>query len=539
MTLEGLTQEQAEEIAKCRMDPIYFIRKYGRIKHPMRGVINFDLYPFQENVIRRMLDNRFIIIVKGRQMGLSTLMAAYCVWFACFFTAKQILILANKGSVASNIIRKCKLFMENIPTWLIPKKINDNMQSVMLDNSSVIAASTTTLDAARSEALSLMIFDEAAMIRNKLIEEVWTSARPTLSTGGSAIILSTPKGIGNWFHSQWVKAEAGESEGQVNFFPIKLHWSLHPERDEAWAEEERRTMSPQQWAQEHECSFEKSGNTVIDGDTIEWYEKNCIKDPIAKEAFDHNFWIWEHPEYGKSYILSADVARGDGADFSTVIVSCVETMEQVAEYRGKLPPAQFGELMVEIGKRYNDAMIICENNTIGYAAIQKVLDIMYPKLYWSKRTEGQLFFDPLNWHLPGPDKIPGFQTTGKNRPLVINNWEEMLRTKQYIMRSSRLLDEIKGFIWVNNGTHVRAQAAERMNDDLVMAHAIGLFARNTTLRLSTQDSSQVNALLDSVSVISGRHSISGFSTAQEAAALGSNKNPFNYGGYDFTDVAMG
>ena len=258
---ENLTQEQIEEITKCRLRPIYFIRKYCVIRHPQRGIIPFDLYPFQENVINRILTNRFVIIVKGRQMGLSTLLAAYCVWFACFFQAKQILILANKGSVASNIIRKCKLFFENIPSWLVPQQTNDNMQSLMFDNASIIAATTTTPDAARSEALSFMIFDEAAMVRNRLIQEVWTSARPTLSTGGSAIILSTPKGIGNWFHSMWVKAESGEAEiidskepeRNVSFFPIKLHWSLHPERDEAWAADELKTMNPREFAQEHEC----------------------------------------------------------------------------------------------------------------------------------------------------------------------------------------------------------------------------------------------------------------------------------------------
>jgi hypothetical protein len=532
-----LTTEQVNEITKCRMDPMYFIKKYGIIRHPMKGIIPFELYPFQENVIKRMLDNRFVIIVKGRQMGLSTLMAAYCIWFACFFRAKQILILANKGNVASNIIRKCKLFVENIPPWLIPSQVNDNMQSLIFDNASMIAATTTTPDAARSEALSLMIFDEAAMIRNRLIEEVWTSARPTLSTGGSAIILSTPKGVGNWFHSMWVKAESGEIEGNMSFCPIKLHWSLHPERNEEWATDEKKTMNAQQFAQEHECSFEKSGNTVIDGDTIEWIEKNTIQVPILKEAFDQNLWIWQHPDYGKTYIISADVARGDGSDFSTIIVMCVETMEQVAEYRGKLPPGQFGELIVQVGLRYNSGMIICENNSIGFAAIQKILDSMYPKVYWSKKTDGQLFFDPLNWHLPGPDKIPGFLTTGKNRPLLISNWEEMLRTHAFIIRSSRLLDEIKGFIWVNNGNSLRAQAADRMNDDLVIGNAIGLFARNTTLRLSNQDSSQVNALLNAISVETGRHSISAYSISQEAANL--NSNPFKYGDYDFSAIVKG
>jgi len=536
-----ITQEQVDEITKCRMDPVYFIKTYGRIKHPVRGVIPFELYPFQENVVGRLLDNRFSIIVKGRQMGLSTLLAAYCVWFACFFRAKQILILANKGQVASNIIRKCKLFVNNVPEWLIPAQMTNNMQSIEFDNASVIVSSATTPDAARSEALSLLIFDEAAMIRDKLVEEVWTSARPTLSTGGSAIILSTPKGVGNWFHDMWVKAEQGQADGQVNFHPIKLHWSLHPERDEQWADEERRTMTSQQWAQEHECSFEKSGNTVIDGDTIEWFERSCVNghEPIAREAFDHNLLIWKHAEWGKNYIVCGDVARGDGSDFSAAHVISIEDMEQVAEYKGKLPPSQFGDLMVELGKRYNDAMIICENNSIGFATIQRLLDVMYPKVYWSKKAEGQLFFDPLNWHLPGPDKIPGFQTTPKNRPLLITNFEEMLRTKSFIFHSSRLLEEVKGFIWINTGTQVRAQAADRMNDDLVMALAIGLFARNTTLKLTSTDSLQVNALLNSISIEKGSHSIEGSSIQQENVRQDRHRNPYKIGEEDISWLTAG
>jgi hypothetical protein len=537
-----LTQEQIQEIAKCRMSPAYFIETYCKIKHPMKGIIPFNLFPFQRNALERMVDNRFVIFVKGRQMGMSTLMAAYCVWFACFFTAKQILILANKGQVASNIIKKCKLMLNNIQavdgslaTWLIPTQMNDNVQSIQLDNASVIEATTTTPNSARSEALSLLIFDEAALIKNNLVEEVWTSARPTLATGGSAVVLSTPKGVGNWFHSMWDKAESGQADGQISFHPVKLHWSLHPDRDVIWAEEEKKSMSVQQFAQEHECSFEKSGNTVIDADTIEWYEKTTVKEPLSKEGFDHNFWVWKEPEFGKNYIISGDVARGDGGDYSAAHVICVEDMEQVAEYKGKVPPGTFGDLLVEIGLRYNKGMIICENNSIGFATIQRVLDAFYPKIYWSKKAEGQLFFDPLNWNLPGPDKIPGFQTTGKNRPIIVNSFQDALREKQFIFHSSRLLDEIKGFVWVNTGTMIRAQAAERMNDDLVIAICIGLFARATTLRLTSTDTLQAYALLDSISIEKGRHSIESSSIQQESLKVGTGqKNPFLIGDQDLS-----
>ncbi len=532
---QQLTQEQISEIVACRTDPIHFILKYCKIRHPERGIISFDLYQFQKNILEKLILNRFTIILKSRQMGISTLMAAYCTWLACFFNAKEILILANKGSVASGLIKKCKLILEDIPAWLIPQQLNDNAQSIQLSNYSVISASTTTSDSARSSALSLLIFDEASLVKDHLIKDVWQSARPTLATGGSAVILSTPRGIGNFFHTMWMKAEQGESDGDISFFPIKLHWSLHPERDAKWEEQERAAMSNSQFETEYGVSFEKSGNTIIEANIIDWYEKNHIKDPTEREAFDHNYWIWKRSEIGKNYIVCADVARGDGSDFSTLHVICIEDMEQVAEYRGKLPPVIFGELLVKVGRDYNTAMIICENNSVGYASIQKCLDAMYPKVYWSKRTEGQLFFDPLNWHLPGPDKIPGFTTSQKNRLLIINSFEEALRTKQFIFHSSRLINEIKGFIWVNTGVQVRAQAAPSMNDDLIMALAIGLFARSTTLRLTTSDTIQVNALLDSISVSKGVDTkLSEASIQQES--VNKSKNPFMWNGIDLVHL---
>jgi hypothetical protein len=239
-------------------------------------------------------------------------------------------------------------------------------------------------------------------------------------------------------------------------------------------------------------------------------------------------------EYGKSYIISADVARGDGADYSTIIVTCVEDMEQVAEYRGKINPSSFGDLLVQVGKRYNNAMIVRENNNVGYAAIQRVLDFQYPKMYWSKKIEGQLFFDPLNWSIPGPDKIPGFTTGPKNRHLVVNSFAEALTQKQYIIRSSRLLDEIKGFIWVNTGNQIRAQAAEKIHDDLVMALAIGIFVRSITLRLTSTDTLQTEALLNSISIEKGRHSVEDVSIQQENVRKGDNKNPFVVAGEDLS-----
>lgn len=499
--MELTAQQIRDEIAKCRTDPVYFIERYCKVRHPIRGIVPFKMYDFQKDVIHRLLQNRFVIIVKGRQLGLSTVMAAYSVWFASFWSSKEIQVIANKGDVATNFIRKCKWMLKYIPNWIRPGENTNNRQSIELDNASIIKASTTTEDAGRSDALSLLIIDEAAMIDK--IDEVWTAARPTLSTGGAAVIISTPKGVGNFFWKKFMEAEAGQSEegGKVNFVPMKLPWSVHPERDEVWLEDEKNDMSDVQFAQEHECSFEKSGNTVIDYETIKYFEDNLICEPIEKLGFDQNTWMWKPPELGKSYIICGDVARGDGTDFCAAHVVCVEDYEQVAEYKGKITPDVFAtEILLPLGYRYNTGMIIVENNSIGLATLQKILEAQYPRTYWSKKNEQTMFFDPLHWNQPGPDKIPGFQTTQRTKPLMISAIEEALRTKSIKIHSSRLLNEMKVFIYINTGVSIKAQALEGYNDDLMMSLAVGAFARNTTLRWNSIDSETVGIMLDSISV---------------------------------------
>ena len=191
-----LSQEKiVSEILACRTSPIYYLETYGKVRHPIKGILPFKLYDFQKDVILKVIKNRFVIIVKGRQLGLSTLMAGYVAWFASFYNNKEILILANKGEVATKFVGKVKVFLQNVPDFLKPEIKVDNRQSIELGNGSIIRASTTTADAGRSDALSLLVVDEASAI--KKIEDVWTAARPTLATGGAAVIISTPCVLGD------------------------------------------------------------------------------------------------------------------------------------------------------------------------------------------------------------------------------------------------------------------------------------------------------------------------------------------------------
>ena len=202
---------QVTEIIKCGKDPVYFMNKYLKIQHPLRGLIPFKTFPFQDDCVKDFNDNRFNIILKSRQLGLSTLVAAYAVWQACFYKEKNILIIATKLAVAQNFIRKVKTYLKSMPNWLlVPTIVANNKQQVEFSNGSQIKAVPTSEDAGRSEALSLLIVDEAAFVRN--FDELWMGLYPTLSTGGRAILLSTPNGVGGQYHEIYTKATREENE---------------------------------------------------------------------------------------------------------------------------------------------------------------------------------------------------------------------------------------------------------------------------------------------------------------------------------------
>ena len=309
----ALTQKQRQirEIIKCGKNPSYFFNKYVKIQHPVRGAIPFKTFDFQDDCVEAFEEHRFNIVLKSRQLGLSTISAAYSAWLAIFHKDKNILIIATKLAVAQNFIRKVKFVIQSMPKWLlIPQIVNNNKQALEFSNGSTIKAIPTSEDAGRSEALTLLIVDEAAFVRN--FDTLWTGLYPTLSTGGRAIVLSTPNGVGGQYYDLWKQAEDGENV----FNPIKLAWDVHPERDDAWFEEETKNMSKKQIAQELLCDFQASGDTFLQVEDIE-YIRGWIRDPIEKWGPDMGVWVWDYPLSEKKYVISADVARGDGNDYST------------------------------------------------------------------------------------------------------------------------------------------------------------------------------------------------------------------------------
>ena len=351
MSFELSKQEKVKEILKCGKDPSYFLNNYARISHPLHGLILFNTFDFQDDLLKDFNDYRFNVILKARQLGISTITAGYISWLMLFHRDKSILVMATKFATAGNLVKKVKSIMKNLPEWIRIATISvDNRTSFELSNGSSIKAASTSGDAGRSEALSLLVLDEAAHIEG--LEELWTGLYPTLSTGGRAIVLSTPNGVGGQYYDLWMQAQSGENV----FNPIKLPWDVHPDRGGEWFAEETRNMSKKQIAQELLCDFQASGETFLQADDIEYF-RQMIKDPIERWGPDMNAWIWNYPLSSKKYVISADVSRGDASDYSTFHVIDTELSTVVCEYKGKLPPDRFAQVLAEAGRRYNNATI--------------------------------------------------------------------------------------------------------------------------------------------------------------------------------------
>jgi len=511
----------AQEYLKCAKDPAYFMKKYCHIQHPTRGRILFALYPFQEKVLHLFRDHQYIITLKSRQLGISTLASAYALWLMLFHKDKNVLALATTQATARNLVSKTIFMYDQLPKWLRLPHVEKNKLSLRLKNGSKIQAKSSNTDAARSEAVSLLLIDEAAFIDN--IDETFTAAQQTLATGGQCMALSTPNGIGNWFHQTWEKAEAGEN----SFLPIKLPWTVHPERNQEWRDKQDADLGPRMAGQECDCDFLASGDTVFEPDDMLFYEQTYQKDPLERRGVDGNLWIWEGVDYMKSYMVVADVARGDSADYSGFHVFDIENCVQVAEYKGKLSPKDFGNVLVGIASEYNDALLVIENANIGWATIEQALEREYKNLYYSSTSNMETVESYMSKY--ERDKlVPGFTMSVRTRPLVIAKMIEYVREKGVTIQSKRLLGEMRVFVWKNG----KPQAQTNYNDDLLMACATALYVRDTALRLRQQGMDLARAQLSSFSNLNAKN-------AAVIKSVGSQQNnPYiidtGYGTEDFS-----
>jgi hypothetical protein len=506
-----------QEFVKCAQDPVYFMKKYYWIQHPQRGRIQFNLYPFQEGVLYQFQKNKYNVVNKSRQLGISTLSSAYALWMMIFNKDKNILCIATKQETAKNMVTKVRFAYENLPSWLKLKAIEDNKLSLKLANGSQIKAVGATGDAGRSEAVSLLLLDEAAFIEG--IDEIFASAQQTLATGGQCIAISTPYGTGNWFHRAFI----GGEEGKNGFTAIKLPWTVHPERNQTWRDEQDAILGPRNAAQECDCDFSTSGDTVVEPDILNWYIQTYQAEPIDKGGFDGNLWRWEYPDYTKNYLVVADVARGDGKDFSACHVIDVETATQVAEYKGQIGTRDYGHLLVTLATEYNTALLVIENANIGWDTIQTAIDRGYQNLYYSSKSDTANISQDNFINRNENNLVPGFTNSLKTRPLVIAKLESYMRERACIIQSRRTLEELRTFIW----KHGKAQASDGYNDDLVMSFGIGMFLRDTALRFGQSAMDLTRASLGGIGKVNYLPSTAG------------SYNPSDYGATNPWSMTLG
>jgi hypothetical protein len=484
----SLKERLREEFMKCAGDPVYFMKKYYMIQHPQRGRILFNLYPFQEKVLRLYQLPDSVIINKSRQLGISTLVSAYALWLMLFNKDKNVLVIATKQETAKNMVTKVRFAYQNLPTWLKVGAQEDNRLSLRLSNGSQIKAVSAAADSARSEAVSLLVLDEAAFIDGA--EEIFTSAQQTLATGGKCIALSTPNGMGNWFEKTYKKAQAKKN----GFIPVSLPWSVHPERTQEWRDQQDKELGLRNAAQECDCDFSTSGATVILPEVLKDYADTIVCEPIERRGVDKSLWIWEYPEQLKYYMLVADVARGDGMDYSAFHVIDTETLTQVAEYQSQIDTRDYASVILGVASEYNNALVVVENSNIGWDVVQTIVDRGYTNMYYSHKVDNASFEEYVNKYNRGDGLVPGFTMSQKTRPLAVERLRDLIETKSVTFKSERLLDELRSFIWKNG----KAQAMQGRNDDLVMSFAIAMYLRESSLRYKATADNLTYAALGSM-----------------------------------------
>lgn len=454
---------EVDEIVKCGKDPVYFTNKYCKIQHPLRGTIPFKTYEFQDDCLRDFAKHPFNIVLKSRQLGLSTVTAAYAVWLAIFRRDKNILVIATKLRTAMNFIKKVRKILACLPGWMRITDYEESRNEVRFSNGSQIVSIATTEDAGRSEALSLLIVDEAAFVRN--FDEIWSALFPTLSEGGGAIVMSTPNGVGGQYYDLWMDALSGKN----GFNPIKLMWDVHPEHDEAYYEKMYAKLGPRKSAQELLCDFLSSGETFLQQATMSWVSSQT-RIPAVRDGQQGTTWVWAQPDLTHKYLLSSDVSRGDAKDYSTFVIIDMATGEIVVEYRDKVFPDVLAEHIDHWGRMYNKALVVVESNAYGHHTLTELIKKKYTNIFYPAAPKHSI----ENYYPTSKDK-PGFNTLQETRLQALARFEDSLRTHAVIPHSTRLYDELQTFVWIDE----KPRAKNGKHDDLIMATAIGCWVYRT------------------------------------------------------------
>lgn len=454
-----LGPEEIRTLAKVSQD-VFLFSTFCWVINPVLGRVKFDLYPYQKSVLYQFLKERFNIILKFRQAGITELIAMYCLWLTMYHPNKKVNIISIKDTVAKKVLKKIKFMYKNLPWYLQTPIINGrtgeygSASTMEFSNGSIIESIPTSDQAGRSESLSLLVIDEAAIVR--WASTIWASAFPTLSTGGSAIVNSTPYGVGNFYHSIWVDALSGNSP--LN--PIRLRWQMHPDRDQDWYNEMATALGPKRTAQEIDGDFLSSGNTVFDLADIKGIEEMLSDYPPLRVRLGGQYREFNDPDQNTEYFIGADCSTGRATDYSSF--TCMsKDGEEAAIYKGKIPLDKYARLLGDTGEKFNFATLAPEANDIGMAVVIKLQDEGYPNLYYARKL-----LKKKGKSKPEEELVPGWITTQKNRTLIVEGLEKDIREDSVIIKDPFFVQEAYTFIYDGMGRPV-AMGKHKLNSSSV------------------------------------------------------------------------
>ena len=458
---QNFTPEEVEEFVKCSKDPVYFITNYIKIISLDLGLVPFNLYPFQADMVNKFHDNRFNIAKLPRQSGKSTVVTAYLLWYSIFNDNVNVAILANKAATAREMLQRLQLSYENLPKWLQQGVVNWNRGSLELENGSKIMAASTSASAVRGMSFNIIFLDEFAFIPTHIADEFFSSVYPTISSGKSTkvIIISTPKGM-NMFYKLWHDAELKRNE----YVTTEVHWSEVPGRDALWREQTIANTSEEQFNQEFECEFLGSVNTLITSTKLKIM---TYEEPLTKNA---GLDIYEEPVEGNQYVMTVDVARGLTKDYSAFLVFDTTTIpyQIVAKYRNNvIKPMLFPNVIHQVATSYNHAYIMAEVNDIG-GQVADILqyDLEYDNLLMCamRGRAGQV----VGQGFSGSKTQLGVKMSTTVKKTGCSNMKTLIETDKLVFQDYDIISELTTFIQKGQAW----EAEEGCNDDLAMCIVI-------------------------------------------------------------------
>ena len=568
--------EQLKIFARCLGDPSYAIETFLKtFDLTQKGMVPFKLFYKQKEIIRSYEEHNRNLVTKPRQAGVSTTTAAYIAVKTAFGdpdNPHKVLILANKQTLAQEFLKKVKDFLDQIPYWVWGLneesdylEINSKGHLKLKSNGCEIRALATSKDALRGFTPTFLVMDEAAFIDNG--DEVFGAALASLGTGGKIALISTPNGMDplyyktydksktgdnnfnvvemKWYHDirynrglYWTRGEDEKKEKIVcdTVGRTKLRWEYMDniyETDEStieyyevmvkdgwkplspWYEEMAADMGdPKKIAQELDVSFIGSGGNVVDDEYITYHEENFVKDPKFASEVEKSMWIWKEPEVGHKYIMGVDVSRGDGKDSSTIVILDFENLEQVAEFKHKLPPDILAEIVYKYGNMYNAYTVVDITGGMGVATVLKLLEMEYKHLHYDDPKSRKLSEKYAKTVYKEGDKVPGFNV-GNTRLQMVTELEEHVRENKTIIRSQRMISELRTFVYKGG----RPDHMEGYHDDIIMAYSMAIFIIQTSFKKLEQVEKQTKAMLESWVNVSNKNTKPLFSEQQHV-------NPF-------------